>query len=116
MNNKIFRSDLFKHIDGIALIPSLACIFKKNNKILNLITSVKPFMITQSDLKLFSINGDYLNVTLRLFESQGWIKRKLTHNNSIEIKTTKHGLNIFKNLELYKKFFPFYSYLTKLTK
>ena len=89
MNNKIFRSDLFKHIDGIALIPSLVCIFKKNNKILNLITSPQPFVVTQNDLKLFSINGDYLNVTLRLFESQGWIKRKLTNNNSIQIKTTK---------------------------
>ena len=55
MNNKIFRSDLFKHIDGIALIPSLACILKKNNKILNLITSSKPFIITQHDLELLSI-------------------------------------------------------------
>ena len=86
---KIFRSDLFKHIDGIALIPPLSCIFKKNNKILNSITSTEAFIITKNDLEVFSINGDYLNVTLRLFESQGWIKRKLLNNNSIQIKIKK---------------------------
>ena len=114
MNNKIFRSVLFKHIDGIALIPPLSCIFKKNNKILNSITSTEAFIITKNDLEVFSINGDYLNVTLRLFESQGWIERKLLNNNSIQIETTKHGLEIFKNLELYNNFFLFYPYLTKL--
>ena len=95
-NTKIFRSDLFKHIDGIALIAPLACIFYKNNDLLSNIKTLKLFKINTNNLKINRINGDYLNVTLRLFESQGWIKRELT-NNSIKIKSTKDGLEIFKN-------------------
>ena len=49
-----------------------------------------------------------------MFESQGWIERKLIQPDSIKVKTTKEGLNIFKNSNLYNKFFLFYPYLTKL--
>ena len=55
-NTKIFRSDLFKHIDGIALIAPLACIFNKNNNLLNNIKSLKLFKINRHDLKKEAIN------------------------------------------------------------
>ena len=114
MNKKKFRLDLFKHIDGIAIIAPIASIFKKNNKILESLKSSKTFTIKKSDLDSYSINGDYLNVTLRLFESQGWIKRKLI-NKTLEILPTKKGIEIFNNAHLYEKFYSFYSYLSKLT-
>ena len=72
---KKFRSDLFIHLDGIALTAPLACIFNTDNQTLNLLKDSNEFIIDNTKLK--SINGDYLNVTLRLFESQVWLKRKI---------------------------------------
>ena len=114
IDKKKLRIDLFKHIDGIAITAALACIFNKNNSILNLLKKSNKFVITNNELSSQTINGDYLNVTLRLFESQGWIKRKIIKKNSIKVKSTKEGLDIFNNSNLYNKFFLFYPCLTKL--
>ncbi len=112
IDKKKLRIDLFKHIDGIALTAPLSCIFKTNNKILNLLKHSNEFIINNNKLK--SINGDYLNVTLRLFESQGWLKRKINQENIIKIKTTKTGLEIFNHTNLYNTFFELFPYLIKL--
>ncbi|MAR15178.1 MAG: polyketide synthase [Candidatus Marinimicrobia bacterium] len=113
MDNKKFRRDLFVHLDGIALIAPLACLFdtdfkeisdlKENN------TKIKFRKLTE-----YNINQDYLNVTLRLFESQGWIKRE-KNNQEFDIKITENGKKIFKELNVYKKFFLFYKELSNLS-
>jgi len=63
------------HLDGIALIAPLTCLFDTNYKKISDLkennTKIKISKLTE-----YNINQDYLNVTLRLFESQGWIKRK----------------------------------------
>ena len=82
MNNKKFRKDLFIHLDGIALTAPLSCIFNADNKNLNLLKKSHEFIIDSE--KLESVNGDYLNVTLRLFESQGWLKRKITQKKIMD--------------------------------
>ena len=112
MDKKKLRFDLFKHIDGIALTAPLSCIFNADNKILNLLKKSNEFIIDSE--KLESVNGDYLNVTLRLFESQGWLKRKISQENIIKIKTTKTGLEIFNHTNLYNTFFELFPYLIKL--
>ena len=101
------------HLDGIALITPLACLFdadfkeisdlKKNN------TKFKFSKLTE-----YNINQDYFNVTLRLFESQGWIKRK-KNNQEFDIKVTENGKKVFKELNVYKKFFLFYKELSNLS-
>ena len=112
MNKKKFRKDLFIHLDGIALTAPLSCIFNTDNKILNLLKKSNEFIIDSE--KLESVNGDYLNVTLRLFESQGWIKRQLTQKKIIRIKTTELGVEIFNQANLYSTFFLFFPYLINL--
>ena len=68
MNNKEFRKDLFIHLDGIALTAPLACLFNTDYKeICNL--KEKNTKIKFRQLIEYNINQDYLNVTLRLFES-----------------------------------------------
>ena len=112
MNNRKFRKDLFIHLDGIALTAPLSCIFNTDNKILNLLKKSNEFIIDSK--KIESVNGDYLNVTLRLFESQGWIKRQLTQKKIIKIKTTESGIEIFNQANLYSIFFLFFPYLINL--
>ena len=79
IDKKILRSELFRHIDGIALIAPITAIFKKDTKLQNLLRKKQEFTISNNNVEVESINGDYLNVTLRLFESQGWLKRFLNY-------------------------------------
>ena len=90
-NNKKFRFDLFVHLDGIALTAPLSCLFKNNYKKISELKSRNEIEININDLSDYNINGDYLNVTLRLFESQGWIKREWINKEKITIKTTNYG-------------------------
>ena len=114
MNNKKFRSDLFIHLDGIALTAPLACIFNSKYKKLEELKYGNDFTIDTNELKKYNINGDYLNVTLRLFESQGWITRKWLNKNEIHISITKYGKLFFQEIQLYQKFFNFYKDLSNL--
>jgi len=113
LDNKKFRRDLFIHLDGIALIAPLACLFDTDFKEISNLkennTKIKFRKLTEHN-----INQDYLNVTLRLFESQGWIKRK-KNDQEFDIKITENGKKIFKELNVYKKFFSFYKKLSNLS-
>ena len=113
LNNKKFRSDLFVHLDGIALIAPLACLFDTDLKEISDLKE-KNTKIKFSKLTEHNINQDYLNVTLRLFESQGWIKRK-KNNQEFDIKITANGKKVFKELNVYKKFVLFYEELSNLS-
>ena len=113
MDNKKFRRDLFIHLDGIALTAPLACLFDTDLKEISDLKENNT-KIKFSKLTEHNINQDYLNVTLRLFESQGWIKRK-KNNQEFDIKRTNNGKTLFKELDIYKKFFSFYKQLSKLS-
>ena len=109
MSTKKFRSDLFIHLDGIALTPALSCIFDSNYKKLEKLKSLEPFVIQTQELTNYKINSDYLNVTLRLFESQGWITRKWISNKELNIEPTEYGKTFFNEISIYEKFFSFYN-------
>ena len=113
MDNKKFRRDLFVHLDGIALIAPLACLFDTDFKEISDLKENNT-KIKFSKLTEYNINQDYLNVTLRLFESQGWIKRE-KNNQEFDIKITENGKKLFKELNVYKKFFSFYKQLSNLS-
>ena len=112
MSTKKFRSDLFIHLDGIALTPALSSIFDSNYKKLEKLKSLEPFVIQTQELTNYKINSDYLNVTLRLFESQGWIKREWLNDEEIKICTTDYGYSFFENSKLYADYFQFYEHLS----
>ena len=114
IEKKILRSELFRHIDGISLIAPIAAIFKKDTKLLKLLRKKQKFTISNNNFELGSINSDYLNVTLRLFESQGWLKRYLNENKSINIIPTNEGINIFNNSIIYSEFFIYFNFLKTL--
>ena len=56
-----------------------------------------------------------MNVTLRLFESQGWIQREWLDKNTINLRLNNYGKDFFKEIDTYKKFFSFYKDLTELS-
>ena len=97
----------------IALIGPLACLFDSDFKEISDLKGNNT-KIKFSKLTEHNINQDYLNVTLRLFESQGWIKRK-KNNQEFDIKITENGKILFKELSVYKKFFSFYKQLSELS-
>ena len=66
-----------------------------------IIRKKQEFTISNNNDEIESINGDYLNVTLRLFESQGWLKRYLNDKQSINIIPTDEGIDIFNNSSIY---------------
>ena len=94
--NKEFRSTLFKHLDGIALCTVLTHIFCKNISLLNLLKTKDSMHINFQTLKSLSVNPDYFNVAIRLFESQGWVNRKYINENEIELSKTQLLNNILK--------------------
>ena len=104
IDKKELRTELFKHIDGIALTAPISGLFSKHNDIFDSLKSTNKINLNLTDLKIKGINVDYLNVTLRLFESQGWIERKIITDKSIEIIPSEIGSEIFKNAYLYKIF------------
>ena len=70
---KKMRSSIFKHLDGIALCPTFLSIYKKG--IFNEFSKEK---ISLSYLvEKFKCNEGYLNVALRLFCCQGWLKQEI---------------------------------------
>ena len=114
-NNQNFRSDLFIHLDGIALTAPLACLFETNYKKITELISEHNITINIDELSDYNINAEYLNVTLRLYESQGWIQRKWLDKNTINLRLNNYGKDFFKEIDTYKKFFSFYKDLTELS-
>ena len=64
--NKSHRKELFLHLEGIVLIPTLIALF--NSNIIELIKSKKSFTIADISDKV-DINTGYFNVSLRLLRS-----------------------------------------------
>ena len=82
MNTKNYRKDLFIQLDGIALIAPIYSIFNSSLEIFNDLSKNNIYI---NNLKKLNVNLDYLNVTLRLFESQGFLKRIIFNNDILNI-------------------------------
>ena len=114
IDKKELRKELFRHIDGIALIAPISALFSKNDEIFSTFKLTNKLNLSISQLKLEGINPDYINVTLRLFESQGWLERKVINTETIEIIPNEDGVEIFKNAYLYQTFFKYFKFLINL--
>ena len=73
----LFLSNLFQHLDGIVLIPTIIELQKQ--KILNYIQKQKKCSLLELSSK-YTANNGYLNVSLRLLCSQGILKQEIIDN------------------------------------
>ncbi len=74
MNTKIWRSELFRHLDGIATAPVAYCLHKHD--ILSYLLEIKSTSLNELAHR-YKSNEGYLNVALRVLASQGWLEYKL---------------------------------------
>ena len=73
----LFLSNLFQHLDGIALIPTIIELQRK--EILNKIKTEKKCSLSELSEK-YNANNGYLNVALRLLCSQGILEQHIIND------------------------------------
>jgi len=83
----LFLSNLFQHLDGIVLIPTIITLQK--HKVLNYIQTQKKCSLLELSEK-YNANNGYLNVALRLLCSQGILKQNII-NNEVFFSDAKLG-------------------------
>ncbi|MEM9544331.1 MAG: class I SAM-dependent methyltransferase [Bacteroidota bacterium] len=95
-----YRSDLFRHLDGLVTAPT-AYVLLENGILNDLISSEK---VNLSELsEKYKAHEGYLNVSLRILCSQGWLTYTLDHSkNSIIYSTTSKSKTAFELCHLYK--------------
>ena len=96
------RSILFRHLDGIALCCPISVLNK--NGVLNYIKNNPEFNI-QDVLSEYKCNSGYINISLRLLSSQGWLIQKILNDGeSINYNLTKKGTDFLALAKHYNKF------------
>jgi SAM-dependent methyltransferase len=95
-----YRSELFRHLDGIAVAPTSYALKEKG--ILDLIIERKQINLDElSDI--FEANEGYLNVGLRMMASQGWLDHSVDAvQNKVSISINNKSEIAFQKMELYK--------------
>ena len=81
---RTLRSDLFRHLDGIVIAPTVDALEKQG--VLQHLLKHKELELTDA-CNIFKANEGYMNVALRLLCSQGWLTQHL-NNHKDEIKYT----------------------------
>ncbi len=95
-----YRSDLFRHLDGLVTAPTAYVLHEKG--LLDEILSAKKVDLSELAVK-FAANEGYLNVALRILCSQGWLTYDLDHsNNKITYSTNEKSSVAFELCKLYK--------------
>ncbi len=94
------RADLFRHLDGIAICPTMYCLHKHG--ILSYL--LENGEVSLSDItKKYKANEGYLNVALRLLASQGWLVRELDNkSDTIRYRTNEKSIAAFELAHLYE--------------
>jgi len=96
---KLHRSTIFHHLDGIGTAPSALTLFKKG--ILDYL--IKNEEVSLSDISgKFDANEGYINVALRILASQGWLVQ------NIDNKTDKIIFAVNEKTELACKYILLY--------
>ncbi len=107
MNKYTLRATLFRHLDGITVIPTLVELHKSG--ILKLIQKSDEFHFTDISNQL-EINNGYVNVALRILSSQGYLKRNIIQDgHNIHFTVTPLGKalwNIVPKLTPFVEFIP----------
>lgn len=70
----LYRSELFRHLDGLVIAPTAYALYKKG--ILACFEKQSEWELGELSRK-FNANEGYLNVALRLLCSQGWLSQKV---------------------------------------
>ncbi len=94
----LFREELFRHLDGIAVAPVAYAILK--NKVSDYLLENKKLTISEI-ASACNANEGYLNVALRILASQGWLDYS-ADNNEVTICTNKQSKIAFDHFYLYE--------------
>ena len=106
------RSTLFRHLDGIAIAPTVSALQERG--ITNFIQD-NPHFTFQGIHEKFETNSGYLNVALRLLASQGWLTRNILQDGEeIEFELTDKGREAFSLAPIYTSFCEFIPILIEL--
>lgn len=96
----LYRSDLFKHLDGIVTAPTAYSLKKKG---------VLDFLLRQNSItistlaKEFDANEGYLNVALRTLAAQGWLNYAVDHKkNEVWISKNEKSKTAFAYCDWYE--------------
>ena len=96
-----YRSDLFRHLDGIAVAPTCYALHKKG---------VLSYLLEKESVTLeevkdhFSANEGYLNVALRILSSQGWLIQQLDNGtDTIRYRINEKSSEAFSLAHLYEE-------------
>ena len=110
-NNTELRSILFKHLDGIVLLPSIAALNKGG--IVDLILQKKSVSLSAIQNYNQACNLGYINIALRLLSSQGIVLiEKYKDKHDITYSLTEHGKKYLSFIDLitsFAKLIPFFS-------
>jgi SAM-dependent methyltransferase len=95
-----YRSELFRHLDGIGIAPVAYALQEKG--ILDYILKEQQVSLEQIS-KFHHANEGYLNVGLRLLASQGWLDHSVDNDTDvITIATNKNSAIAFRLFDRYK--------------
>ena len=111
---KQLRGILFQHLDGITLCSTIATYFNKG--ITAFILKNKTFTIKEI-LSNYECNAGYMNVSLRLLASQGWLKREIIQDGEdVEFQLTDRGNVRLSHAPYYVTFNKFIPFLINIDK
>ena len=111
-NKMELRSTLFRHLDGIAIAPTVSALQERG--ITNFIQD-NPHFTFQGIHEKFETNSGYLNVALRILASQGWLIRNILQDGEeIEFELTDKGREAFSLAPIYTSFCKFIPVLIEL--
>ena len=109
---KFLRSILFRHLDGIALCGPISALNK--NGVTRFILSNPSFSI-QDILNNFGCNSGYLNITLRLLASQGWLTYNIIEDGlNIQYTLTPKGKECLALAHHYDQFADHFNHLINI--
>lgn len=96
----VLRSDLFRHLDGVAIAPTAFTLHEAG--VLDFILKQKEVSLDVT-VKQFDANKGYLNVALRLLASQGWLVQLLDNqSNAVRYAVSPQSEEAFGLVRLYK--------------
>ena len=93
------RSDLFRHLDGIATAPTAFALYEKG--VLDHLLEKEKVTLAKLT-EAFGASEGYLNVALRVLCSQGWLKQSIDNSsNKVTFEITINGKIAFELVPLY---------------
>ena len=96
---KQFRSQLFRHLDGIVTAPVAHALY--TNGVLEKLLAQNPTSLEALNTQLGGNEG-YLNVALRVLASQGWLNYELDpETEGVSLSTNEKSEYAFKQFALY---------------